>query len=82
MAVGATDRLHELLGKTFGELGASGPMVRTILLSDRQFAGQKWRCGGVQAVSLAGEDEIAFYDEGGALAKTVKLAAEEQNRAA
>ena len=73
MDVGATGLLHDLLEKTFGELGASGPMTRTLLLRDRQFAGQKFRCGGVQAVWLAGEDEIAFYDEGGALLKTVRL---------
>ena len=73
MAVGATGLLHDLLEKTFRELGASGPMIRTLLLRDREYVGQRFRRGGVQAVSLVGEDEIAFYDEGGVLVKTVRL---------
>lgn len=82
MAVSATGLLHDLLEKTFGELGATGPMIRTILLRDRHFVGHKFRCGGVQAVWLADEDEIAFYDEGGVLVKTVRLEETEKKIAA
>lgn len=69
----APDSLHALLAKTFAELGAIGPVVRSLLLRDRFYAGQKFRCEGVQAVLLAGGNEITFYDEGGTLLKTVIL---------
>jgi hypothetical protein len=31
------------VAKTFAELGASGPVIRTILLKDGYFAGDKFR---------------------------------------
>ena len=70
---GAPDSFQAVLAKTFAELGASGPVVRTILLRDRYLVGQKFRCEGVQAVLLTGGNEIAFYDEAGTLLKTVRL---------
>jgi hypothetical protein len=70
--------LHELPAKTFAELGATGPMVRTILLRDRQFAGQRFRCEGMQAVLPAGGNEIEFFDEAGVLLKTVSIKADER----
>ena len=82
MDVDTTDLLHELLERTFAELGATGPMIRTILLGDRQFAGQKFRCGGLQAVWLVDGDEIAFYEDGGALLKTIGLKEMRKNNAA
>ncbi|MGA2065409.1 MAG: hypothetical protein ABSG86_10580 [Thermoguttaceae bacterium] len=78
MGMGATP---ELLAQTFADLGATGAMVRTILLRDRRFAGQRFRCGGMQAVWLAGSGRIAFYDEGGTLLTTVRLEADEQRAA-
>ena len=75
------DLLSQLLAKTFAELGATGPVVRTILLFDRQFAVQRFRCEGFQAVLLAGGNEIEFYDQAGVLVKTVRLAAQEQRAA-
>ena len=56
----APDSLHALLAKTFAELGAIGPVVRSLLLRDRFYAGQKFRCEGVQAVLLAGGNKISF----------------------
>ncbi len=50
MDVGAT------LAQIFAELGATGPMVRTFLLRDRYFVGQRFRCGGFQAVLLYGRE--------------------------
>jgi len=82
MDVGATGLLHDLLEKTFAELGASGPMIRTILLRDRHFAGQRFRCGGFQAVWLAGESEIVFYDEGGTPVKAIRLEESDKKAAA
>ena len=52
------------------------------LAADRYFVGHKFRCGGLQAVLLAGEDEIGFYDEGGTLLKTISVLAQEQQKAA
>ncbi len=70
MDAGASpDLISQLLEQTFAELGATGPMVRTILLRDRQFVGQKFRCEGFQAVLLAGEKEIEFHDQAGVLLK-------------
>jgi hypothetical protein len=68
----------ELLAQTFADLGTAGPMIRTILLRDRHFVGQRFRCEGMQAVRLAGSDEIAFYGEGGTLLKTVSIEADEK----
>ncbi len=83
MDAGATpDLLNQLLVQTFAELGATGPMVRSFLLHDRQFVGQKFRCGGFQAVLLAGGNEIEFCDEGGTLLKTVRLESTEEEKAA
>ncbi len=67
--------LRQRLVKTFAELGATGPVVRTVLLHDRYFVGHRFRCEGLQAVRLAGMDEIALYDESGTLLKTVTLEA-------
>ena len=83
MDAGATpDLLNQLLARTFAELGTTGPMIPTILLRDRQFAGQNFRCEGVQAVVLTGGDAVEFYDEAGALLKTVSLAEAEKKTAA
>jgi hypothetical protein len=72
----------ELAAQTFAELGATGPVDRTILLQDRRFAGQKFRCAGLHAVLPAGSDEIAFYDGGGVLVRTVSLKALVEKKAA
>jgi hypothetical protein len=83
MDAGATpDLVDQLLTKTFAELGATGSVVRTFLLHDRQFVGQKFRCDGFQALMLAGKGEIEFYDEGGVLLKTVSLEETEKKAAA
>jgi hypothetical protein len=78
------DLLHQLLAETFAELGATDPasVIRTLLLKDRYFAGQKFRCEGLQAVLLTGEDEIRFYDENGTLLKTMGVEAQSQQKAA
>jgi hypothetical protein len=76
------DLLNRLLARTFAELGATGPMIRAILLRDRQFAGQDFRCEGFQAVWLAGGSVVEFYDEAGALRKTVSLEEADKRSAA
>jgi len=76
------DLLSQLLAKTFAELGAAGPVVRTILIKDRYYVGQKFRCGGFQAMLLAGGNEIKFYDQAGELLKTVSLEEIEEKAAA
>ena len=73
MNVGATPDLIQILSKTFAELGATGPMSRTLMLRDRQFVGQRFRCEDFQAVLLAGGGVVEFYDQAGVLLKTVSL---------
>jgi hypothetical protein len=83
MDAGATpDLLNQLLARTFAELGATGSVIRTILLRDRYFVGHKFRCDGIQAVWLAGGSVVEFYDEGGALVKTVSIETSDEKRAA
>ena len=76
------DLLNPLLAKTFAELGATSPVIRTVLLKDRYLVGQRFRCEGFQAVLLAGGSVVEFYDEGGTLMKTVALEATEEKKAA
>ena len=78
----APDLLDRLLAKTFAELGASGPVIRTILFRDRCFAGHKFRCDGVQAIVPPGASEVEFYGEAGALLKTIGITPQEQQGAA
>jgi hypothetical protein len=73
--------LSHLLAKTFAELGATGPVVRTVLLHDRHFVGQTFRCEEFQAVVLAGKDEIEFHDGAGVLVRTVRLESTQQQKA-
>ena len=64
-----------LVARTFAELGASGPVERSILLRDYRFIGHRYRCGGFQAVWLAEATVIEFYDDRGSLASQVPRAA-------
>jgi len=73
---------QQLLAEIFAELGAKGAIVRTILLRDRYFAGYRFRCDGFQAVQLAGEDVVRFYDQEQTLLKTVKLNPAKEKQAA
>ncbi len=83
MGAGRTaELLDQLLVNTFAELGVAGPMTRTFLLRDREFVGQRFRCERLQAVMLAGEKEITFYDETGRMVKSVSLQETEEKRAA
>ncbi len=58
---------HQLVAKTFSELGVTGPVIHTILLKDYHFGGDKFRCEGMHAVWAADSDVIDFYDEDGNL---------------
>ena len=72
MDTGATP---DFLEQTFLELGATDPasMTRAVLLKDRFFVGQRFRCEGFQAVWMAGGNTVEFYDKTGELLKTVCL---------
>jgi hypothetical protein len=84
MPVSDADRVYQLVVEGFRALGAADPeaVSRAILLRERRFVGHRFRCDGIQALRLAGEDAIAFYDDQGKLLKTVPLEAEPVNRAA
>jgi len=79
---GMADFLNQLLLTTFAELGATGPMIRMILLKDHFFIGQRFRCEGLHAVLRAGGNEIEFLDQTGKLLKTVSLEDTEKKEAA
>lgn len=82
-AGGTADLLNQLLVNTFAELGASeASLARTILIKDQYFVGYRYRCGGMQAVVRAEAKEIKFYEETGALLKSVSLEETEKKRAA
>ena len=78
----APDLLDRLLAKTFAELGASGPVIRTILFRDRCFAGHKFRCDGVQAIVPPGAQRGRVLRRGRALLKTIGITPQEQQGAA
>ena len=69
------DRVHDLIVAGFKELGEDEPerITRSVLFRDLFFVGQRFLCGNIQAVLLADEDEIKFYDGQGTLLKTVML---------
>jgi hypothetical protein len=77
-----TDAKQELVAKMFAELGATDPVISTILLRDGYFVGHRFRCGGMQAVRRAGGEGIEFYGEDGKLVKTVSVEAVEEQKAA
>lgn len=74
--------VQQLVAQTFAQLGASAPIIRTILLKDRFFAGHKFRCGALQAVWWTGKDVIEFHDQGGKLLTAIPLEAGETKKAA
>ena len=79
MDVGATpDLMHK---ETFAELGATGPMVRTFLLRDRQFRRSAIPLRRLPGGPAGGRRRIEFYDQAGVLLKTVRIAAQEEKAA-
>jgi hypothetical protein len=79
---GRSEALYDTLGRTFAELGADGPIIRTLLLLDRHFAGQKFRCDRFQAILLAGKQVVEFFGENGVSLKLVSLEETEKQEAA
>jgi len=73
--IGIMDDTAGIVARIFAELGANGPVERSILLQDCHFIGQRFRCGGLQAVWLAVATVIEFYDDRGSLARQVPRAA-------
>ena len=57
-------------------------MSRTLLLCDREFIGQRFRCEGFQAVLLAGGGVVEFYNQAGVLLKTISLEETDKKAAA
>ena len=69
------DRVHKLVVSGFKELGAEEPehITRMVLVNDLFYVGQRFLCGGIQAVLPADSFEIQFYDRQGTLLKTVRI---------
>lgn len=65
--------LYELVVQGFTELAGAAPpsVARTVLLRDRFVLGQRFTSGAFQAIWMADQDEIEFYDGAGRLLKTV-----------
>jgi hypothetical protein len=84
MSESKADRVHDLIVAGFRELGADGPerITRNVLFRDLFFVGQRFLCGNIQAVLLADEDEITFYDGQGTLLKTAMLIEQPLKKAA
>jgi hypothetical protein len=84
MADTGLDQLHHLVVEGFRVLGADDheAVSRFILLRENRFAGQRYCCHDLQAVWLAGEDALQFYDGEGNLLRTVPMEAEPMRKAA
>jgi hypothetical protein len=78
------DRICHFVVDGFRALGAADPeaVSRAILLRENRFAGHRYRCEGMQAKWLVGEDAVAFYDDQGKLLKTVTLEPQPTKKAA
>jgi hypothetical protein len=81
----APKTIHDMITATLGEMGlASDPasLIRTILLRDRYFVGQKYRFDTGYAVWMAETNVVEVYDDGGKLLKTVALGRSQGGEAA
>jgi hypothetical protein len=67
------DQIYQLVKTAFSELGVTEPIRRSVLLRDRHFVGQRFRCGDFHAVWLAGSDRIEVTDAEGRPLKTISL---------
>lgn len=78
------DSVYQLVVDGFKALGAAEPgaVRRAVILRERTFVGQRFLCGGMQAVRLAGEDAIGFYSDRGRLLLTVNVDARPARKAA
>ena len=47
-------------------------LVRTVLMRDNRFVGQKYYYTGGYAICMAGSDTVQFYDDDGKLLRTVQ----------
>ena len=78
------DRVYQLVEDGFTTLGVADPQAiqRTVLLRDRNFAGHRFHCDGLQAVCLMREDSVCFYDSRGQLLKEVPVDRQVMKKAA
>ena len=76
--------IYDIVKETLTEMGilASSPLVRTILLQDRCFVGEKFRFHGGYAVCLAGAVTVDVYDPDGKPLQTIHLARPDSQKAA
>ena len=70
--------IQELVAAILTELGLPTPrnVIRTMLMKDRYFVGQKLRYDGGYAILKAGANTLELYGEQGMLLRTVALDAE------
>ena len=76
--------VYDIVKDALTEMGLlnSSPLVRTILLRDRCFVGEKYRFQGGSAVCLAGKDVVEVYDQDGNLLKTIAVERPDAQKAA
>lgn len=77
--------IHDAVAATLTEMGlchAPATLVRTILIRDGYFLGEKYRFDGGYVISLAGKNAIDVYDGGGNVLKTVSLEMNGEEKAA
>jgi hypothetical protein len=78
------DGLHQRVVEGFRVLGASDPeaISQSILLRELRFVGRRFRSDGMQAVAMADQDTLQFYDGEGNLLRTVPVDGEPVKKAA
>ena len=76
-------RAYQLAVDGFKALGAtdSEATSRAVIFRERTFAGLRFRCDGMQAVWLANEAVVRFYDESGRMLKSAEVGAAERKAA-
>ena len=67
---------YDAVAATLAAMGLCSPpaaLLRTVLIHDGFFLGEKYRFDGGYAIALAGKNAIEVYDDAGKLLKTVSL---------
>ena len=79
-----SNSIYDIVKEALAEMGIleSSPLVRTILLQDRCFIGEKFRFHGGYAVCLAGALTVEVYDPEGKPLTTIQVSRPDSQRAA
>jgi hypothetical protein len=59
-----TDQISQIVLSAFSSLGTTEPIIETILLHDRCYAGRKFSAGGYEVIWLAEKNVVEVFDHG------------------